>query len=334
MRYKYKDEDKHENNIFYKGIVIRRRDLFENINYYNAYWSLQFIKVSIDNYLQQKINRNKRINKKFDLPNKFSVFLAFLYEKKNDKKIIEITEEDIEDYLFYLVKERAIKDPKAILGYVEKFYSYMIVWEEMNRNPVEHIYKSIKRKEYKTYGTNIITDKQIERAKEKLSEPIKMYLLFSLSTGAKFYQIKNLKWSDIDFEKRVVMIDETLYMNQEVSEILKNEMQRRILEKKNDFGYVFRSDTECYFEKDSPISMSTIGRWCNEIGTVMGIEKLRHLDLRHMAIRKLMLASGSAGMTSIILNHEYLNNGSIARKFINEDANNELLQEYKDMCDL
>ena len=113
---------------------------------------------------------------------------------------------------------------------------------------------------------------------------------------------------------------------------MKHEKERRIKEGLNDYGYVFRSDVKQYFEKDTPISKSTEGRWCTDIGQVIGIDNLRPLDFRHTAIRKFLTASGSVGMTSIVLNHPSLSQS--VKYLLDDNVNNDLLQEYKDICEL
>lgn len=322
----------HNNCIVYNDISFNRRDLFETINYYNAYWSLRFLKVYFDKYTRKCKNKGINPTDGIHLTYKLNLFLIFLYEEKGDKKLSEITEEDIEEYMLYVTKEKQLKQLAIYLSFAKQLFDCMVEWGEISCNPVTKIARSVKRDAKEIYTTNIISDEQIEMARTKLPEHLKMYMLFSLSTGIKIYQVRNLKWSDIDFEKRTIILNEILYMNQEVSEILKNEKERRIKEGLNDYGYVFRSDIQQYFEKDSPISMSTISRWCADIGVVLGIENLRHLDFRHMAIRKLLSASGSVGMTSIILNHPWLSQS--AKYFIDPNVNNELLQEYKDICEI
>ena len=72
------------------------------------------------------------------------------------------------------------------------------------------------------------------------------------------------------------------------------------------------------------------GEWCAQLGEIINVPNLRHLDFRHTAIRRFLSKSGSAGMTSVIMNCPRLSNR--ASRFIVEENNNDLLQEYKDLC--
>lgn len=156
---------------------------------------------------------------------------------------------------------------------------------------------------------------------------------YNLPTGATQEQIRYLKWNNIDFEKRVaVMDDKILYFNKDVRVLLENERKRRSEEGIDDSGYVFRGRIQKYYNKSTPISKSTVSNWDTEIGQYIDMPNFKHNHIRHTAIQRLLSASGSVGMTSILMNQPYLT--SQAKYFINDDINNDLLQEYKDICEI
>ena len=77
--------------------------------------------------------------------------------------------------------------------------------------------------------TNLITDEQIEIAKDKLSDNLKLYMMFSLSTAIRIEDLLILKWDQIDIKERTVHIDDKiLYFNEEVAEMLQKEKQNRV----------------------------------------------------------------------------------------------------------
>lgn len=259
-------------------------------------------------------------------------FLVFLYEEKNDKKISELTEDDAEEFLYYLKNVRKLSQGRICFGFAKRLCDYMIGCGELAFNPFNKLYKMVGKEKKKSYTTNTISEEQIKIARENLSEHLKMYMFFLLSTGIKSYQLRSLKWEDVDLKNRIITIDDNSYFSQEVADLLKYEKERRIKEGLNDYGYVFRSDVKQYFEKDTPISKTTESRWCTDIGQVIGVDNLRPLDFRHTAIRKFLTASGSIGMTSIILNYHYLSQN--VKYLLDDNVNNDLLQEYKDICEL
>ena len=72
--------------------------------------------------------------------------------------------------------------------------------------------------------TNFITDEQIQIAEDELSDNLKLYMMFSLSTAIRIQDLLILKWDQIDIEERTVHIDDKiLYFNEEVAEMLQKE---------------------------------------------------------------------------------------------------------------
>lgn len=320
------------NNVEYKGENVIRRDLIETINYDNAYSILQFIK-----YLYEERNI-KSIYKLIGTD--LCKFILFVYEELNDKLFSEITEEDIEKFIFY---EKQRKDISLayfykIINLIKRFYDFLIRENMTIHNPVKKSAKMItiqkvKQSKNKKVSTNYITDEQIDKAKNELPDFLKMYMMFSMSTGAKSEEIRNLKWNQINSVERIAKIDDSiLYFSEEVSDLLKKERQYREDNNMDDRGYVFRSHVKHNFGKDTPIGINTLSIWCKQIGEIINIPNLRHLDFRHSTIKKLISATGSVGMTSILANYPWLTVN--ARKFIEESNNNDLLSKYKDICEI
>lgn len=320
------------NNVEYMGVNVGRRDLYETINYDNAYNVLQYTK-----YLCE----NGKVKHIYNLiGSDFSRFVIFLYEEMNDKLFTEVTEDDIEKFIFYEKQRSNIEIGYfvKILNLIKRFYDFLIGEGIATYNPAKKSARILdlqraKQEKHKKVSTNYITDDQIDKAKSKLPYYLKMYMMFSLSTGATNDEVRNLKWNQVSFDERTARIGSSiLYFSEEVSDLLKNERQYRESHCMNDQGYVFRSHVKCNFEKDKPIGIQTIGIWCKQIGEIIDIPNLRHLDFRHSTIKKLLSATGSVGMTSILLNYPWLN--MRAKKFIEESNNNELLAKYKDICEI
>lgn len=317
------------NDVVYKDINIGRRDLFESINYDNTYYFLEYIKYNYDK--KGKTGIVKSIHKGY-------TYLTFLYEKLDDKKFTDVTKQDAENYIYYLSNELNYHSIAAYIYYSSSIHDYLIFMGITDTNPFEKLKMYARSINYRNYRnklkTNNITDAQIDIIRNDMPDYLKMYALFSISTGTKSEHIMKMKWNQVDFDNRIVRIDgEILYFSKEVAELLQNELSRRIENKMNDCGYVFRSHLEHNFNKDKPIPKTTISNWCTQIGDMLNIPNLRHLDFRHSMIRKMLSASGSVGMTSIISN--YPNLGQKAKAFLNDsEKNNELLKEYKDICEL
>ncbi|MFW5670092.1 MAG: tyrosine-type recombinase/integrase [Acetivibrio ethanolgignens] len=314
------------NDVEYKDINIGRRDLFETINYNNAYNFLEYVKYMYD----------KKGSKIKDGIHKGFNYLEFLYDKLNDKEFSDVTEHDAEEYVYYLSNELHIYSVASYIYEAGRIHDFLIYSGKSDHNPFEKVKMYARNSNYrqnKKLKTNSISIEQIQKVKEDLPDCLRMYMMFSVSTGAKSSQIREMKWNQVDFENRIVRIDdEILYFSKEVSELLQTELERRIENKLNDCGYVFRSHMEYNYDKDAPIPKTTISNWCTQIGELLNIPNLRHLDFRHSMIRQLLSASGSVGMTSIISN--YPNLSPKAKNFVDDNRNNDLLKEYKDICEL
>ena len=314
------------NDVEYKDINIGRRDLFETINYNNAYNYLEYVKYLYD----------KKGSKIKDGIHKGFNYLEFLYDKLSDKEFSDVTEHDAEEYVYYLSNELHIYSVASYIYEAGRIHDFLIYSGKSAHNPFEKVKMYARNSNYrqnKKLKTNSISIEQIQKVKEDLPDCLRMYMMFSVSTGAKSSQIREMKWNQVDFENRIVRIDdEILYFSKEVSELLQTELERRIENKLNDCGYVFRSHMEYNYDKDAPIPKTTISNWCTQIGELLNIPNLRHLDFRHSMIRQLLSASGSVGMTSIISNYPNLNQK--AKNFVDDNRNNDLLKEYKDICEL
>ena len=219
------------NNVEYKGINIGRRDLFETINYNNAYNYLEYVKYLYD----KKGNKIKQtLHKGFN-------YLEYLYEKLDNKEFTGVTEQDAEEYIYYLSAELHISSICCHIYEASRIHDFLIYSGKSDHNPFEKLKMYARNSNYRQYRqklkTNNITNEQIQEVKNDMPDYLKMYMLFSISTGAKSEHIRNMRWNQVDFDNRVVRIDEKiLYFNEDVSELLQSELKRRREKKLDDCG--------------------------------------------------------------------------------------------------
>ena len=312
------------NQVYYKDMNVGRRDILETVNKQNVcYWQI-YIKYLYERSQTEKHHKNFV----YEESRFISKFLAYIYEYMNDIEITHITRDNLDEYAYFLSKELGLSYHgicREMLSFV-RCYKYLFGKGVV---PASDVLNYKMKRKHEKYNSNLITDEQIQIAEDKLSDNLKLYMMFSLSTAIRIEDLLILKWNQIDIEERTVHIDDKiLYFNEEVAEMLQKEKQNRKDNEFNDYGYVFRGQ----HENPEPISKNMISRWCGTIGEIIGVKNLRHLDFRHTAIKRLMKASGSVGMTSIIMDCPNLK--SQARFLIDEEANNELLQKYKDICEI
>lgn len=309
------------NNLEYKGVNFGRRDLIEVMSYENAYCILEYMKYKYD---------VKKVKKTEAIICNLIPFFVYVHEVLNDKAFSEISEKDAEQFIYYACGDVWTLNARICSNKITNFYNYLLYINKATENPFKKLAILYKKESRKYF---FLKQEQIDKIKNIQSDYLKLYFNFTLSTGATSKQIRYLKWSDIDFSKRIVLIGkETLYFNKDVLNLLERERYYRISEELVDCGYVFRSHIKDNYNKDIPISMSTLSNWCTQIGQYIDVPNLKHNHIRHTAIQQLLSVSGSVGMTSMLMNYPYLT--SQARYFVNGDSNNSLLQEYKDICEI
>lgn len=310
------------NVLEYKGVNFGRRDLIETMSYDNAYCILEYMKYKYD---------IKKVKDALAITSNLIPFFVYIHEMLDDKSFSEISEADAEQYIYYACSGEWGLDVTIQTRKINAFYNFLIYINKAAENPFAKLASLYKKEKGRKYF--FLCEEQIEKIKNIPSDYLKLYFAFTLSTSATLKQIRYLKWNNIDFENRVALVDEKiLYFNEEVKKLLKNESQRRAINGLNDCGYVFRSHVEQNYNKDAPISKTTISDWCMKIGEYINVPNLKHNHIRHTTIQQLLSATGSVGMTSILTNHPFLT--VHAKYFINDNVNNDLLQEYKDIWEL
>lgn len=314
------------NRVEYKGYNLSRRDLFESICYENAYYVLEYIIHYID---------TKKCDERIDVLFKnVYKFLEFLYDK-DDMKILQVSENTAMEFMYYLANRVSTVEVYATMCKLSCLYDYLIINGLLKKNPFLKV-KELSRRAYRKrnqLSTNFITDEQSENIKIEAPLHLKAYAMFSLSSGADINTIQNLKWEHVNFTKRTAQLgDKKFYFSEYVVSLLQALRSLRIKKELDDCGYVFRSRLDANCNKKTPLSKGTIAEWCARLGEIINVPNLRHLDFRHTAIRRFLSKSGSAGMTSVIMNCPRLSNR--ASRFIVEENNNDLLQEYKDLCEI
>jgi integrase len=185
-----------------------------------------------------------------------------------------------------------------------------------------------------------LTQDQVDLMREKLIENInnrgrnakmlQLYALFSLSTMARVNAVANLKWEQVDLDKRIcrdVLEKEgkhvTLYFSPEVKELLEEEKKHREENNIEDSGYIFFS---LYDGKVQAITNGTLNQWCKRIGEMIGVPTLHPHDFRHSGSQLLKIKGMPIEQISDLLNHSGLD---VTKKhYLRQDT--EKMQEEKD----
>lgn len=254
--------------------------------------------------------------------------------------VLEVFEEDVEDYFFYLQKNGSGKD--LILrrySCISTFYNYLIEKKWLEENPLICLSKSIYDKRRLVLDEFSLKESYIRRLRkymgEKGSTQITLYIELSISSGVRAQSIKHIKWEQIDLKNRkIVNVMEkknsvvTLYFSERVKElIIKLKKERE--EEGTAFEYVFRKikvGTNAKKQKDEQITFKDLRRTVKMIQKLTNVKKELNLNVFRFTCGRLLVEGGmSIEDASFILNHK-----TDAGSVIYENADIERIIKLKD----
>ena len=257
-------------------------------------------------------------------------WLSYLVENQFNPVITEITEEDIEEFIFWC-KENGnnIERIKRRMSAISGFYIYLRRKKICKENPCEFILRP--KKGLPVVVQTFLTEEQYENMKQVLTEnndlQLLTYAMFSIDTMARVNAVSSIQWSQIDFENRTV--DEvlekegyivTLYFSEETKDLLLRLKEKR--EKEGiDSPYLFITNS------GNQASTQTLADWCKKIGKLIGVETLHPHDFRHSGSQLMNIKGAPIELISELLNHNSLD---VTSKFyLRQDKKK--IQEKKDM---
>lgn len=193
------------------------------------------------------------------------------------------------------VSPKTINNELILLGHA--FTIAMNEWEWVNSNPARMVSKE-KVRNSRTRWLNAAEEKKLLKASPLwLSEII----VFALHTGLRRGEILNLKWSDLDLQRRTLTIYEQ--KNGSVDTLPINEVVTNLLIEKNKFrsincDYVFLN------KKAKVIDGANLYRAYKKAVKKAGIDDLRFHDLRHSFATRLVQAGVEIYKVQKLMRHK------------------------------
>lgn len=317
---------------YFKETTLKRKEILSKVNPQNVEWAQSYLKhINISNYERSTVSTKIQL-----LLN----FLNWIYENLDDKLLIDIKVDEMEDYLLYL--GRCGIQPNSVstkMNNLSVFYKFLISKGITTFNPIYYIPKPHKliTDDHRHY----LKEEQIEQLKVKLEEngdlELQLYVFFSLSTAARVTAVSSIRWEQIDFEKRMVNhVKEkfsnycTLLFSDYVKDLLLKLRATREANKVNDGGWVFPSPTKFY--KDNCVEIrhigsNTLGKWAHKAGAMINVPELKPHDFRYTACNLLMQKGGDIAITSLVLHHK--NISTTLHHYCNKN-DVEFMLKYKD----
>jgi site-specific recombinase XerD len=242
---------------------------------------------------------------------KTDLFSWFIYiaENQDNISITEVTDEDIEDFIFYCKTQgNNSRRIKRRMSSMSAFFKFLRKKRIVNENPLEFLDRP--RKDADVVQQTFLTQEQVDLMKKTLHAygdlQLEVYASLSLSTMARVNAISNITWKQIDFYNRTIVdvLEKegyvvTLLFSESVKQLLLSLQEQREKDGIN-CPYVFISK---YGGEYNKVSNTTLNEWSKKIGNMIGIPTLHPHDFRHTQATLLKNAGMPLEAVSSLLNH-------------------------------
>jgi len=221
-----------------------------------------------DLYLKNYAKQNKR-SWKSDF-----YYLKNLKAFFGESELKEISPLSIEEYRIERLKSVKKSTVNRELAVMRRAFNLAIDWGYVNENPVQKVKFYSETDNLKE---RILSVEEEERLLKECSKDLKPIVLVALHTGMRRGEILNLKWSQVDLERRIIKVEGTKngkIRHIPINDVLYEEFQKLKKSKENKEGFVFVNP-----KTGKPFKC--IKRAFKKATVKAGIEGLRFHDLRH-----------------------------------------------------
>lgn len=215
-------------------------------------------------------------------------------------------------------RERSNGTVNRYVGSLSSVFSYAISWGWIEENPVSKV-KKLKEPRGRVRflseeeHTALLdackvddTPQDKDKKEKRVSNPnLYIVVVIALTTGARFSEIMNLKWDDVDFNRRLFYFLETknkerrsVPISQHAYDLLVEHKHKRVLRLNTNTKLVFPGTAG-----NKPLELKR--QWENAVERA-GLEDFRFHDLRHTAASYLAMNGASLLEIAHILGHRTL----------------------------
>jgi integrase len=174
-------------------------------------------------------------------------------------------------------------------------------WEWLQENPFNKIKKFSEMRGRVRFLSDDEREKLLEACSSSSYKPLYLIVVLALSTGARKSEIMNLKWQDIDFDRRQFVLHETKNKERRVIPLTGHAYQMMLEHKQ-----VQRIDTDFIFPSikgDKPYEIKK--PWLRAVKEAT-LKDFRFHDLRHSAASYLAMNGASLAEIAEVLGHKTL----------------------------
>ena len=245
----------------------------------------------------------KANNKLTEQKNKETVLRVHLVPFFGRQLLDETTAKDVERYKAEKVGQGY--SPKTVnlhLLVLHKLFQTAIDWEVLERNPVSRVARLKDRKEKWSF----LTLEEGEKFLAAVPTAWKPLFLCAIRTGMRQGEILALRWKDVDFKRRAITVDNSLfegklyptksYGRREIR--MTSDLLEALLALRNNGSvYVFPA------QDGSPLHRKTLNRPLAAANRGSGVKRIRFHDIRHSFASQMVMAGVPIKTVQEILGH-------------------------------
>jgi len=231
-------------------------------------------------------------------------------KKMGRYSLAEVTPSVIVDYRDKLAEEITVRRETrsaatinrymAALGHV--FTIAFKEWEWVNENP----FSKIRRRKEPRGRVRFLSDEErvrlLAECKKSKNPYLYVVVVLALSTGARSMEIKGLRWSNVDFNRSVIVLDETKNQNRRVLPLVGHALEL-MRQYKSQTAHI---NCELVFPGRNFKQPMDLRTPFNNALKKAGIKDFRFHDLRHSCASYLAMNGASITEISEVLGHKTL----------------------------
>lgn len=206
------------------------------------------------------------------------------------------------------LKDGSVKQisPARVNRYISSFSRVCTLaykdWEWLQTHPMEKITRKSESKGRVRFLSDEERKALLDACREARSPNLYLIVILALSTGARRGEIINLKWKDVDLDRRAIYLHDTKNKESRVLPLVSH-----ALELMREHSKVRRIDSELVFpSKKDPLKPWGMQKAWEFALVKSGVEDFRFHDLRHSAASYLAMNGASLAEIAEVLGHKTL----------------------------
>ena len=203
-------------------------------------------------------------------------------------------------------KENKTKSPGTVTRYMASLSHALTIavreWEWLENNPMH----KVKRPAHPKPRLRFLDDDERRQLLEACRNSPCPYLypvvVIALSTGARYSEVMNLRWTDIDLERGIARLEHTKNRDRRALPLTHHALE--VVQHLHD--HEKRADTDLLFPREDGLAPIEIRKHWNRALKEAGIEDFRFHDLRHTAASYLAMNGATLAEIAAVLGHRTL----------------------------